>query len=478
VPAHQRFDAVRVAVDGILEEGFPQRALPEDPDQYERIFSEWKIWAREEQLTPAGRWSTWLIQAGRGWGKTRTGAEWTKEQILEMPGSRGFIAARTIKDARNTCVEGESGLLAVMPPGIEYRWNRSIGELRFAVGDGVDVKLFTSEKPDQARGPQHHWGWCDEFAAWLKECSLFDQLMLGLRLPFPGKQTRCCITTTPRPTKAVRALLKRKGLVITKGRTHDNLDNLNEEYRNLIDSYEGTRLGRQELEGELLTDTPGALWRRELFERPGFRRNLVKENGELDRALFDYIVIGIDPAVTTGDDSDLTGIVAAGRYANPSTTKELLEWALKRAITGERYGKLDRYCILADVSGRLAPSEWSQAAVELYRTWNADLIVAETNRGGDMVEAVIRAVDEMVPFKKVTATRGKKTRAEPIATLYEQGRVDHAGVFDSLEDEMCTFNPNDIREGGQLIKPDSPDRLDALVWAMTELGDAQKLWIT
>ncbi len=401
------------------------------------VLHDWEgLWARNEQRVPAGDWLFWLILAGRGFGKSRTGAETVRRWSDEMPGSRGFIAARTIADARDTCVEGESGLLACLPtnqrPPFGGEWNRSKGELWLGSSreKATYLKCFSSEEPDSGRGPQFHWGWADELAAWLKGIELWDQLLLGLRLPWPGRQARAVITTTPKPLKVLRDLLKHKGTVVTRGTTYDNLGNLSPAFRAIIAKFEGTRLGRQELKGELLDDVPGALWTRKLIDGgrlPAERFALMQ---------FERILVGVDPAISSNEGSDETGIVVAG------------------SCRSKRY-------VLDDVSLRGKPVEWATAAVEAYEKWKADGIVAEANQGGEMVSGTIAAVDAHVPVQLVHASRGKRTRAEPVATAYERGDVIHLGSFEKLEDQMCTWVPGE----------DSPDRMDALVWAMTELEE-------
>ena len=285
-----------------------------DEADAEALLFDWEgLWARPEQLEPAGNWLFWLNMAGRGYGKTRVGAETVRKWSLEMPGSRGFIAARTIADARDTCIEGESGLLACLPESMRPphwgEWNRSKGELWLGNDreTATYIKLFSSEEPDSGRGPQFHWGWADELAAWLKSIALWDQLLFGLRLPWPGRPARAVITTTPRPLKVVRELLKNKSCVVTRGTTYDNLHNLSRAYRTIITKFEGTRLGRQELKGELLDDVPGALWARATLDKTRLPKSALKRLGDFDR-----IVVAIDPATTSNEGSDETGIVVAG----------------------------------------------------------------------------------------------------------------------------------------------------------------------
>ena len=377
----------------------------------------------------------WLILAGRGWGKTRTGAEYVKAALLAHPGWRAALVAETIADARDTMMEGEeSGLLKLLAPSdlrggsIGTAWNRSLGELYLA--NGSKAKTYSAEKPGLLRGPQHHVAWCDEAAKWQDACrgteedTTWSNLMFGLRI---GHDPRCVVTTTPRPFKLIRELVAAKSTHITKGTTYENLDNLAPPFRaEVIAKYEDTRLGRQELNAELLDDVPGALWERAVLDA-----HRVIEHPDLVR-----VVVGVDPSVTSSTQADEAGIIVAGRGTD-----------------GHGY-------VLADRSRRDTPHGWARAAVGAYHEHRADRIVAEINNGGEMVELTIRTVDTNVSYRTVHASRGKIARAEPIAALYEQGRVHHVGAFDALEDQMCSYVP-----GGS-----SPDRMDALVWALTELS--------
>jgi phage terminase large subunit-like protein len=390
----------------------------------------WELWARDNQLIPEwGEWRTWLLMKGRGEGKTRSGAEWSRTQLEEMPGCRVAIIARTIADARDTCVEGESGLLSCFPPDERklIEWNRSQSSGRLP--NGSSWQCFSSEKPDSLRGPQFHVAWCDELAAWLKHRAAWQQVPFIVRLPWPAaphRAGRVVVTTTPRPFVELRQLIADKLTRTVTGRTSDNWGNLNELTRAALERLKGTRIGRQELDAEMLDDVPGALWQRSQLD--AFR---IDKAPELTR-----VVVAIDPAASVSEDSDETGIIGAGR---------------------DKKGKC--YC-LADRSGRYKPTEWAQRAVDLYRELEADFIVAEVNNGGDMVEATLRAVDKTVKVVKVHASRGKQTRAEPISTAAELGNVVQVGVHERLEDQLCTWTPD---------SGDSPDRLDAYVWAMTSL---------
>jgi len=387
---------------------------------------DWATWARPEQLPPDERddWDTFLFLAGRGSGKTRSAAEWCRRMAREHPGCRVAVVARTAADVRDVCVEGDSGILAIQPPSERPLYEPS--KRRLTWRNGSQATCFSADEPDLLRGPQHHFAWADELATWQRLEETWANLRLGLRL---GDHPRCFVSTTPRPLPLIRELLKDPSTIVRRGSTFDNAANLAAsalaEFRA---RYEGTRLGRQELFAEMLDDVPGALWNREMLDA-----NRVKEAPELSR-----VVVAVDPAVTSGEDSDETGIVVAGR-----------------SETGHFYVLEDRSC-------RLSPDGWARRAVVAFRVRQADRIIAETNNGGDLVEATLRTVDRNVAFRKVTASRGKRVRAEPIAALYEQGKVHHVGGFPELEDQMCTFLP----EGGT----GSPDRVDALVWALTELS--------
>jgi predicted phage terminase large subunit-like protein len=389
----------------------------------------WPAVARPNQLRPPGDWwQIWLLLAGRGFGKTRTLAEWVCDQAASGQASRIALVAATAADARDVLVEGESGILAVAPP-----WCRPIYEpskRRLTWPNGVIATTFSAEEPDRLRGPQHDAAVCDELASW-SHPETWDMLQFGLRL---GRKPRCLIATTPRPTRLLRELLAREGhdVVVTRGSSYDNKANLAPAFfAQIVKKYEGTRLGRQELNAELLEDTPGALWSQGLID--GTR---ISAAPELTR-----IVVAIDPAATSGEDADETGVVVVGQDKD-----------------GQGY-------VLADCSGRYTPIEWARIAISAYRTHHADRIVAERNNGGDMVEATLRMVDQNVPVTTVWASRGKVTRAEPISALYEQGRMHHVGTFPQLEDQMTNFTSDFDREAAGY----SPDRLDAMVWAATEL---------
>jgi len=384
----------------------------------------WSSIARPEQLPPSGDWRTWLILAGRGWGKTLTGAQTIAAWVREGSARRIAVVAPTLADVRDLAMRA---LRAAAGPAVQYTESQHFC-LRWP--NGAEAMGFSAEDPDSLRGYQFDTAWCDEVGAWHYP-DAFDQLAFGLRIG----AARQIVTTTPRPVRLIRELFVDPRTVVTRGRTLDNAANLAPDaVRHLLARYEGTRLGRQELEGELLDDVPGALWTRDRIDELR-----VRVAPELVR-----IVVAIDPAVTSDETADETGIVVVGRGAD-----------------GQSY-------LLADLSGRLSPDGWARRAVDAFRTWQADRIVAEVNNGGDLVETTLRTVDPLIPYRAVHAARGKRTRAEPVAALYEQGRVHHVGPFPDLEDQLCAALP----EGGG--GPD--DRLDALVYGITELDLAGSGW--
>ena len=389
----------------------------------------WRSKARPSQIAPDGDWNGWLVVAGRGFGKTRTGAEWIKEEVEAGRAGRIALVAPTASDARDVMVEGPAGLLAVSSPWFRPTYEPS--KRRLTWPNGAQAATFSSEEADRLRGPQHDLAWCDEVAAWNEPQATWDMLQFGLRL---GSRPRWLATTTPKPIKLLKELLARDGkdVVVTRGSTFENKDNLAPTFIAAIEQrYGGTRLGRQEINGELLTDAPGALWQLDWLDRdrlgtvPPLRR----------------IVVAIDPAVSNNEGSDETGIIVAGRDDD-----------------GHGY-------VLADLSGKYAPHEWAAKAVAAYDKWNADRIIAEVNNGGAMVESTIRMVDRSVSYREVHASRGKVLRAEPVSALYEQRKVHHVGGFEKLEDQMTAFTSDFSRSSAGY----SPDRLDALVWALTEL---------
>lgn len=407
------------------------------PAQKAELRWHWPFWARPNQLEPEGDWNTWLILAGRGFGKTRIGAEtirsWVCGPTPLAPGkcSRIALVGETAPDARDVMVLGESGLAAVHPKDFRPTYHPS---KRLVVWpNGAQAWLYNAVEPDQLRGPQHDAAWCDELAKFRYMQETWDQLQFGLRL---GEHPRAIVTTTPRPLPLIKKLLHDPTVHVTRGSTFDNALNLASPFlRAIEDAYAGTRLGRQELEGEILDDIPGALW-----SRANIDENRLSEAPDLERVL-----VAVDPSTSSHERSDETGIVGVG-------------------LARDQDGYAKGY-VLADCSLKGSPEEWARAAVRLYRELQADRIVAEKNQGGEMVASVIRAVDRSVPVTLVHASRGKHVRAEPISALYEQNRIHHVGRFDKLEDQMCQFSVDNIRNSNT----GSPDRVDALVWGLTEL---------
>jgi phage terminase large subunit-like protein len=423
------------------------------PNELEFLQYDWQFWGRDAQLPPAGAWHTWLVLAGRGFGKTRCGAEWVRACVCgRTPLSGGGygrigVVAETASDARDVLVEGPAGLLAVHPK--DHRPTYEPSKRRLTWPNGAVATLFNATEPDQLRGPQHDLAWADELAKWRYAQETWDMLQFGLRL---GTDPRQCITTTPRPIPIIRDLLKDPGCVTVRGSTYDNRANLAGKFlASIVAKYEGTRLGRQELNAEILDDVPGALWTRAGLDAQRLKK-LRRNDGKLTaiddagRSIPEMvrIVVAIDPATadpkrTSTDETAETGIVCAG------------------------LGTDGRGYVLADATCRATPQGWARKAIALFDMHQADAIVVETNQGGAMVEAVLRAERPTIPVINVHASRGKVTRAEPIAALYEQGRVSHVGTFPEMEDQMVLFTPFGI-EGRT-----TADRVDALVWALTEL---------
>jgi phage terminase large subunit-like protein len=400
------------------------------------ILHDWEFWARAEQLTPPGPWVNWLILAGRGFGKTRVGAEqvrrWTKDfPIVNLIGP-------TAADVRDVMVQGigaGSAILEVCRKDEAPVYEKS--KRRLVWPNGAVSLLFSAEEPERLRGPQHMKLWCDEIAGWKYPDACWEQAEFGLRL---GAKPQTVITTTPKPTKLIKGLAHNESTYLTQGTTYDNRSNLAPAFfKTIIAKYEGTRLGRQELNAEILEDRPGALWTRKAIDA-----DRVSQLPVLRR-----IVVGVDPAVTSGEESAEWGIVCVAEGISPS---------------GQAWPP--HYYVFDDLSGRYTPNDAAKFVVNAYQAHKADHIVAEVNNGGDLVEAILRNVDHALAYKPVHASRGKLTRAEPISALYEQHRVHHVGTFGVLEDQMCDYVP---------MASKSPDRMDALVWALTELsGDREQ----
>ena len=408
------------------------------PAEQHELNDRWSVWAHPGQCLDGRRigdriaaddWRIWVILAGRGFGKTRAGAEWVSQVARDNPDARIALVGATIDDVRRVMIEGESGLLAVARDDEDPVWRAGLGELRFA--NGALASAYSAEAPEGLRGPEHHVAWCDEVAKWRNGKATWDNLMMGLRL---GTLPRIVVTTTPRPVALLRRILALPGVVRSQGRTRDNVHLPASFVESMTASYAGTRLGRQELDGELIEDVVGALWTRELVEsrRVAFAPALTR------------VVVGVDPPAgsVSGGPGDACGIVVVALGDN-----------------GFAYVLED-----ASVSGA-SPEGWARAVAECAARHGADRVIAEANQGGTMVGSVLSGADRAMPVKLVHASLGKVARAEPVAALYESGRAWHVGAFPNLEDELCGL----IAGGGYEGPGRSPDRADALVWAMTEV---------
>lgn len=459
-----------------------------DEDILKELLYSWHFWARPNQIAPLGNWTYWLLLAGRGFGKTRTGAEWVNAKVESGRAKRIALVAPTAADVRKTMVEGESGILAISPP-----WNRPIWEpskLQLTWPNGAIAQLFSAEEPERLRGPQFDTFWADELAAWQKCQQTWDMLQFGFRL---GRHPQGCITTTPKPIPIVRELLRDsleekdvppelKSIVVTKGSTYDNRGNLATQFfSKVVRRYEGTRLGRQELDGEVLDDMPGALWNRANIDAnrirlttPPFPPVIQPEDflnsgsdriediavlRRMARQIIEHIpedvsrcIVAVDPNVSNEEGSDEIGITVTAK-----------------GLSGRGY-------VLADCSMRGTPLEWATTAILAYDAFMADRIIGEANQGGNMVEHTIKTTathlrregkreSDFVPVTMVHATKGKVTRAEPPSGLYEQNRITHIGTHTTLEDQMCLFTLDFDRKAMGY----SPDRVDSLVWGLTHL---------
>jgi phage terminase large subunit-like protein len=389
--------------------------------------SDYRARARASQLPPLSDWLVWLILAGRGWGKTWTASSWINEMARTSVCRIALIGA-TASDTRDIMIEGDSGVLRTAPEWFRPTFEPS--KRRIEWPNGSVAHAFSAEEHDRLRGPQFHVGWLDELAAFSNDEDVWNMFQFGLRL---GQRPRCIITTTPRPKKLLRELIGRSDVETITGSTYENRDNLAPTFIHAIERrYEGTRLGRQELHAELLLDVQGSLWPRDLLDRA---------NGNWTLPDMTRVVVAIDPSGTRGEEDagDSVGIIVAGLGAD-----------------GFGYVLADRTC-------KLSPDGWGRVAVNAYREFKADRIIAERNFGGAMVEHVIRTVDRNVSYREVTASRGKIARAEPVSALYEQSKIRHVGVFSELEDQLAAMTSEGFVGDG------SPDRADALVWALGEL---------
>ncbi len=394
-----------------------------------------EVWALEHQRPPEGDWTTWIVLGGRGAGKTRAGAEWVRAQVEGARSTdagrcrRVALVAETIEQAREVMVFGESGILACSPPDRRPEWQAT--RKRLVWENGAVAEIYSASNPESLRGPQFDCAWSDELAKWKQGQDAWDMLQFGLRL---GEQPQQVVTTTPRRSKLLNGLLSEGRTVSTSAPTEANAANLAESFLEYVtEKYAGSRLGRQELQGEILSDVEGALWSFKALD--GCRAAAP----ELDR-----IVVAVDPPVTGHAGSDECGIIVAGVLSEGPPQ----DW---------------RAFVLEDASVRGSPQVWAERALAKVREYGADRLVAEVNQGGDLVETLVRSIDPLVPYRGVRATRGKAARAEPVAALYEQGRVAHCGGFSALEDQMCAMTVSGFAGKG------SPDRLDALVWALNDL---------
>lgn len=381
----------------------------------------WPFWARPNQLAPVGDWRTWLILAGRGFGKTEAGAQWVRQRV--EGGARSIaLIAETQKDLEEVMV---ARLLKISPPDMMPKVRYK--PVRLVWPNGAEALGYNGTEPDQLRGPEFDTAWCDELAKYRYARELWDMLQFTMR---SGDDPRVLTTTTPRPIPVLREIMANPSTIITRGSTMDNKDNLAEAFIDaVVSKYAGTRLGRQELDGEILDDVPGALWTRAMLERA-----VCDNPPEMAR-----VVVAVDPSGTDGnDDGDSVGIVVVGR-----------------GVDGRGY-------VLEDLTCKLSPDAWARRACEAYHRWGADRLVAERNFGGAMVKSVIRTADASVAYKEVTASRGKTARAEPVSALYEQGRVSHVRGLTELEDQMTLMTMSGYAGEG------SPDRVDAAVWGLTE----------
>lgn len=393
------------------------------PEEAAVVYFDWEFWARAEQLPPDSVWRIWLILAGRGFGKTRSGAQWVKSRVESGRAKRVALVGATAADVRDVMVEGESGILACSPPWFYPTYEPS--KRRLTWPNGAIATCYSGDTPGQLRGPQHDAAWADEPQKWRYGVEAWDNLEFGLRL---GEDPRAVATCTPLPIKLIREIMADPMTAITRGSTYANKANLAPSFiRRVLKKYEGTRLGRQELHAEILNDTPGALWTHDLLER-----NRITKPPEFRR-----IVVAVDPNASSGEGSAETGIIAAAL-----------------GVDGHGY-------VLDDDTLRGTPAEWARQAVATFNRHKANLMVAEVNNGGEMVVYTISTIDKLVPVKALHASRGKQARAEPISALYEQGLIHHVGMFADLETQLTSWVP--------ATGAPSPDRMDALVWAFTEL---------
>lgn len=402
-------------------------SLLQDLSSHERRFlwHHWPLWARDNQRPPQDKssknpWRVWAILAGRGFGKTRTGAEWIRDLVWHKGVKRIGLIGPTFCDVRDVMIEGESGLMAISPPWEKPKWESSKRKLTWP--NGAQALALSAEEPDRLRGLQYEAVWCDELASW-RQKTAWDMMMFGLRL---GGNPRALITTTPKPLPWLKKILASSQTHVTRGSSYDNQANLPAVFFDqILKAYEGTQLGRQEIYADFIETEQGCLWSWPVIEKCRSAKP----------SSFKRVIIAVDPAITATAKSDETGIMVMGQGADGITY------------------------VIEDGSLKGGPSLWGARVIELYHKHKADRVVAEVNQGGDLVESLLRSHDRHVSYKSVRATRGKYIRAEPVAALYEQSKVRHIGIFKNLEQQLCTWQPGRA----------SPDRLDALVWGVTYL---------
>jgi phage terminase large subunit-like protein len=440
--------AVLVTLKGLPPETLRKVLASFSGSALRAIAEEWWWQAHGGQIEPpacadGSDWRVWSIIAGRAFGKTRAGAEWVMARARETPDARIALVGASLDEVAKVMVEGESGLIGIARSGESLRWVPRRGTLFFP--SGAAAFAYSAERPDTLRGPQHHFAWCDELAKWRQAGAAWDNLMMGLRL---GERPRTIVTTTPRPSPVLKRILKLNRSVETRGRTADNPHSAADFREAMIETYAGTRLGRQELDGIMIEDVAGALWTRDVLEGSRVLRHATSTGSAAaqdERDFWKRIVVGVDPPVSA--EGDACGIVVCG------------------------LGRDGAAYVLADATIEGArPEGWARRVAAAAEAWEADLVVAEKNQGGDMVESVLRGVDERLPVRLVSASRGKAARAEPIALRFESGKAKLAGCFPELEDEMAGLTAG----GGYEGPGRSPDRADAMVWAMTELFERQR----
>jgi phage terminase large subunit-like protein len=416
-------------------ESFLNRLSPNAVLSLPWLFEHWAI--AGHQSPPEGDWTTWVILGGRGAGKTRAGSEWIRAQVeggkpIE-PGacSRVALIAETLDQAREVMIFGESGILACTPPDRRPEWQAIRKRLLWP--NGAIAQIFSASDPESLRGPQFDCAWCDEFAKWTKCQDAWDMMRFALRL---GTHPQVLLTTSPRNNPLLTSIMEEPDTIVTRAPTSANRMHLAQSFLATVTrSYGGTRLGRQELDGEIIVDQDGALWSWDILEAAKTPRNF-----QLDR-----VIVAVDPPVSSGKDADECGIVVAGASMKGSPQDWTAQVVADESIAGA------------------TPQIWAERAVAAFHTYKADRLVAEVNQGGDLVSSLIRNIDPMIPFRGVRASRGKVARAEPVAALYEQGRVSHRASFKTLEDQMALMTV------GGFVGRGSPDRVDALVWAITDL---------